>query len=106
MEERVGEIRPGKRGLIMNKFYNYGKVDGKFYTKGNKDDINEAIHGLDIFTKNWCMDCKKTEKNGEPAFRCGECEFLEENENCAINRFALRHKHDYHMRNFGPMGSP
>lgn len=22
---------------------------------GNKYDITEAVHGLDIFTKNWCM---------------------------------------------------
>ena len=28
----------------------------------NKDDITEAVHALDIFTKNWCMNCKETEE--------------------------------------------
>lgn len=27
------------------------------FTSENADNITEAIHGLDIFTKNWCMDC-------------------------------------------------
>ena len=35
------------------------------YTKGNKDDITEAIHGLDIFTKNWCMNCEEVEKQND-----------------------------------------
>lgn len=28
-------------------------------TNGNRDNLTEAIHGLDIFTKNWCMNCDK-----------------------------------------------
>ena len=27
----------------------------------NSDNITEAVHGLDIFTKNWCMDCAETD---------------------------------------------
>ena len=26
------------------------------FTSGNSDNITEAVHGLDIFTKNWCMN--------------------------------------------------
>ena len=40
------------------------------YTKGNKDDVTEAVHGLDIFTKNWCMNCKETEEKNDLIFRC------------------------------------
>lgn len=25
------------------------------FTSGNSDNTTEAVHGLDIFTKNWCM---------------------------------------------------
>ena len=46
------------------------------YTVGNKDDITEAVHGLNIFTKNWCMNCKETDE-----------------------------KNDYDMSDFGSMGS-
>lgn len=32
---------------------------------GNKDNLTEAVHGLDIFTKNWCMNCEETEKQND-----------------------------------------
>lgn len=32
------------------------------YANGNADNLTEAVHGLDIFTKNWCMNCAETER--------------------------------------------
>ena len=60
---------------------------------GNHDNLTEAVHGLDIFTKNWCMNCEETEKQNDPIFRCKEC---------LIKTFALEHKneHKYPLRNF------
>lgn len=29
------------------------------FTNGNSDDITKAVEGLDIFTKNYCMNCQK-----------------------------------------------
>ena len=74
-------------------------------TYGNKDNLTEAVHGLDIFTKNWCMNCEETEKQNDPIFRCKECLFLEKGKYCLIKTFALEHKneHKYPMRNFGCM---
>lgn len=28
----------------------------------NKDDITEAVHALDVFTKNYCLNCKEIKK--------------------------------------------
>lgn len=74
------------------------------YTKGNKDDLTEAIHGLDIFTKNWCMNCKETNKKNDLVFRCLECPFKDRDE-CLIKQFAYdREKmHNYPMNQFGCM---
>ena len=41
------------------------------YTIGNEDNITEAVHGLDYFTKNWCMNCAETTKLNEPIFHDG-----------------------------------
>ncbi len=73
------------------------------YTKNNKDDITEAVHGLDIFTKNFCMNCKETIETGEPVFNCINCEF-EYGDRCYIKSFAINHEHNYPMRGFGCMG--
>lgn len=77
------------------------------YTEGNEDDITEAVHALDYFTKNWCMNCAETKKLNEPIFRCLECEFniSPETGDCSIKKFAYNHKHGYPMKNFGSMGS-
>ena len=58
---------------------------------GNKDNLTEAVHGLDIFIKNWCMNCEETEKQNDLIFRCKECLFLEKGEYCLIKTFALEH---------------
>lgn len=77
------------------------------YTEDNEDNITEAVHALDYFTKNWCMNCAETKKLNEPIFRCLECEFniSPETGDCAIKKFAYNHKHRYPMKNFGSMGS-
>ena len=71
----------------------------------NKDDLTEAVHGLDIFTKNWCMNCEETEKQNDLIFRCDECPFSEKDGRCLIKKFAFenRNEHKYPMRNFGCM---
>ena len=48
------------------------------FTSGNDDNITEAVHGLDIFTKNWCMNCEETDKQKNLIFRCKECYFRAE----------------------------
>ena len=68
----------------------------------NKDDVTEAVHGLDIFTKNWCMNCKETEEKNDLVFRCKECEFSTSGV-CLIKTFALNHENDYDLRRFGCM---
>lgn len=54
------------------------------FTSGNSDNTTEAVHGLDIFTKNWCMNCKEVERQEDLAFRCSECEFRTANGKCLI----------------------
>ena len=75
------------------------------YAKGNKDDVTEAVHGLDIFTKNWFMNCEEVEKQNDLVFRCEECEFSQKDGKCLVKVFAQEHKHNYTLSNFGSMGS-
>ena len=75
------------------------------YTVGNKDDVTEAVHGLDIFTKNWCMNCKETDEKNDLVFRCKECEFGIGDGQCLVKTFANNHKSNYDMNIFGSMGS-
>lgn len=75
------------------------------FTTGNADNTTEAVHGLDIFTKNWCMNCAETDKQKKLIFRCKECEFRQELGECLIKSFANDHEHDYPMEDFGSMGS-
>ena len=70
----------------------------------NKDDITEAVRGLDIFTKNWCMNCKETDKQQDLVFRCCNCEFETSDGICMIKVFANKHKHKYPLKDFGSMG--
>lgn len=69
------------------------------FTKRNADNITEAIHGLDIFTKNWCMNCAETDRQKDLIFRCKECEFGQESGECLIKVFD-----DYPLEDFGSMG--
>ena len=71
------------------------------FTSGNADNVTEAVHGLDIFTKNWCMNCSEVEKQNDLVFRCSECEFEKDDGRCLVKIFANSHKHDYPLKNFG-----
>lgn len=71
----------------------------------NKDDLTEAVQGLDIFTKNWCMNCEETEKKGDLVFNCSKCEFVTKEGGCLVKQFAAKHKHNYPMSSFGSMGT-
>lgn len=68
----------------------------------NKDDITEAVHALDVFTKNYCLNCKETKKQGEFIFMCDDCIFRE-NITCKIKEFASKTTHDYPLKEFGSM---
>lgn len=74
------------------------------FTKENNDDLTTAVRGLDIFTKNWCMNCAETEKKRDLVFNCQKCEFSTESGGCLVKAFASNHKHDYPMNDFGSMG--
>ena len=73
------------------------------FTSGNSDNVTEAVHGLDIFTKNWCMNCEEVEKQKDLVFRCNECEFNDSGM-CLIKSFAHEHEHEYPLKDFGSMG--
>lgn len=70
----------------------------------NKDDVTEAVRGLDVFTKNWCMNCEETDKQHDLVFNCSKCEFQKESRKCVIKEFATNHEHNYPMQDFGSMG--
>lgn len=80
------------------------KNNMKCYTQGNADNIDKAVEGLDIFTKNWCMSCAETEKTNDLVFRCKECDFAEESGSCRIKGFVNKHKSNYPLDDFGSMG--
>lgn len=74
------------------------------YKQNNKDDINKAVYGLDVFTKNFCVDCEKTDKKNDLVFNCKDCSFNTEEGKCLVKIFAAEHEHDYPLDNFGAMG--
>lgn len=80
------------------------KNNMKCCTQGNADNIDKAVEGLDIFTKNWCMNCAETEKTNDLVFRCKECDFAEESGSCRIKWFVNKHKSNYPLDDFGSMG--
>lgn len=70
----------------------------------NADNPTAAVIALDIFTKNWCLNCVETEKENDLVFRCKECEFETKEGQCLVKAFAYNHKHDFPMQKFGSMG--
>ena len=71
----------------------------------NKDNIAEAIHGFDIFTKNYCLNCKESEEKDDLIFRCKECPFISTSDGkCLIKKFAHGHKGNLDLSDFGAMG--
>lgn len=75
----------------------------KFIKSNNSDNTTSAVKGLDLFTKNWCLNCEETDKQHDFVFRCSECEFETEDYRCLVKKFARNHKHDYPMDKFGSM---
>ena len=73
----------------------------RIYTKGNKDDVKEAVASLDKFTKNWCINCKETKEKNDLVFRCGAC-FFKQDGWCLIKKFKVKYCPEY--KNFGCMG--
>ena len=59
----------------------------------------KATEYLDMFTKEFCRDT--TVKN-DLVFRCKECPFQKENEECSVKIFKNKYAPDY--RDFGSMG--
>lgn len=75
------------------------------YINGNEDNLTKAVCGLDVFAKNWCMNCTEIDRTNDLVFNCQKCEFSTENGGCLVKEFANKHKHSYPMENFGSMGS-
>lgn len=62
-------------------------------------DGKAAVVALDVFTKIYCLDTQKTERAGEPVFRCREeCPFLRD-DGCAVNMFWIKYAPEY--KDFG-----
>lgn len=74
---------------------------GKLYTRGNKDDIQQAVKSLDEFTHNFCMNCAETERQNDLIFRCAECP-MQIDEKCILKQFKNKFAPEY--KNFGCMG--
>lgn len=74
------------------------------FTNGNADNLERAVEGLDIFAKNWCMNCKETEAQNNLVFRCGDCNFAGELGECNIKKFVVDKTGDMPI-DFGSMGS-
>lgn len=67
----------------------------EMYTRGNSDNISNAVAALSIFTHNFCMDVAATEAEAEPIFRCKDCEFRTEDDYCLVKKFANNHQCKY-----------
>lgn len=80
------------------------ELSAKHFENGNEDNIDKAVQGLDQFTKNWCMNCKKTEEKNQPIFRCKECNFQDVLGICLVKEFVIEKTGDM-PTDFGSMGS-
>jgi ribosomal protein L44E len=75
------------------------------FMKWGDDDIHKAIDGLDMFTKNYCLNVKEVEKQNDLVFRCSECPFSTEDHSCLIKNFAFTVDKEYAIDiGFGVMG--
>lgn len=75
------------------------------YSGDSRDDLYEAVKGLDQFTKNWCLNVTGTEMLKEPIFQCSTCEFSSKKGTCLIKKFAdsVKEGSQYPMEVFGAM---
>ena len=69
---------------------------------GDKDELTEAVGGLDTFTKHWCVDKEMKDRQKDLVFRCSKCEFSE-GDTCMIKKFANEHESYFPMDKFGSM---
>lgn len=80
------------------KWANTQREDMTDFTRGNKDDVKNAVDGLAQFCHSWCMNCEKTEKQHDLVFRCEECPFKTEGGYCSVKMFVNQHGTDEQKR--------
>ena len=83
--------------------YGHKDMEMKHFTTKNSDNITKAVYCLDLFSKNWCMNCEETERVNDLVFNCDKCEFETDKQICLVKKFAQNHKHDYPLKDFGSM---
>ena len=64
----------------------------KTVKRNDHDKLIAAINALQTFTANSCLDVEDTEKQGEPVFRCKECEF-KYGDLCILKTFCTKRGH-------------
>lgn len=83
----------------------YDNITITFIRELEKDDvqniIEQAIHGLDVFAKNWCVDRKETIIQGEVIYKCNKCEFLKGKCKCLVKTFVAEHSCEEQLKNLG-----
>lgn len=67
----------------------------------DKEEISKAVVLLDLFTKTFCRYRNDYERFKDLKFRCDECPFRKENEDCLVKLFKNKYAPDY--RDFGSM---
>lgn len=76
------------------------------WEKLDKQDIENSVMLLDLFTKNFCRFKGDYERFNELTFRCEECPFLQHDKDanrCLVKRFKNKFEPDY-KGYFGSMG--
>ena len=77
------------------------------WEKIDKQDIENSVMLLDLFTKTFCRYKGDYERFNELTFRCEECPFLQYDKDananrCLVKRFKNKYEPDY--KYFGSMG--
>lgn len=72
------------------------------YSNRLKNDFHKAVEALDLFTKEFCMDVDKMNKENDLFFMCKKCPFEQPNETCLAKKFKNEFAPDY--KDFGAMG--
>ena len=71
------------------------------YSNRLKNDFHKAVEALDLFTKEFCMDVDRMNKENDLFFMCDKCPFSDGGL-CLVKTF----KHDFapDYKDFGAMG--
>ena len=77
-------------------------IQGSYYSGRMRNDEHKATLFLDLFTKEFCIDAEKNDKDGDLRFRCTECPFSCEDNTCSVKEF--KRKFDPEYVDFGSMG--